>query len=63
MIYARSFTSVALIWLFMMAFPLAYDIFRKDPDSTTRQDITAALGASALVVVVAALFFALLGFP
>lgn len=37
MIFAGNFTSVALIWPFMMAFPLAYDIFRKDPDSTARQ--------------------------
>lgn len=30
MIFPFSFTSLALCWLFLMAFPLAYDIFRKD---------------------------------
>lgn len=59
----NSFTSFALFWLFLMAFPLAYDIFRQEPDMTNRQALSAALGVSALLLVVAALFFSLLGFP
>jgi hypothetical protein len=46
-----------------MAFPLAYDIFRQEPDMTNRQALSAAFGVSALLIVVALLLFSLLGFP
>ena len=58
-----SFTSSALCFLFVMAFPLAYDKFRQEPDMTNRQALSAALGVSALLIVVALLLVSLLGFP
>lgn len=58
-----SFTSSALWFLFVMAFPLAYDAFCQEPDMTNRQALSAALGVSALLIVVALLLFSLLGFP
>ena len=55
------FTSAVLCFLLITAFPVAYDKFRQDPDTTNRQALSAALGVCALLVVVAALIFTLLG--
>lgn len=55
------FTSTVLCFLFLTAFPLVYDKFLQDPDATNRQALSAALGVSALLVVVAALIITLLG--
>lgn len=63
MIFPFSFTSAALCWLFLMAFPLTYDKFRQEPDTTHRQALSAALGVTALLIVIALLLFSLLGFP
>jgi hypothetical protein len=55
------FTSMVLCWLFLTAFPLVYDKFRQDPDATDRQALSAALGVCALLILVTALIFSLLG--